>query len=106
MSDFELGRKAERLLVEQEFFPLIDHLKEAGRKLTDDLAVAKIERDTLRSENAMLKKQIESLAEQIDPDKQCPPDISPFGPCPDMSCSACWIQWSRKKAESILNETH
>ncbi len=99
MSDFELGRKAERLLVEQELFPLIDCLKEKGNKLTEELAVAKIERDTLQSENVMLKKQIESLAEQIDPDKQCPPD----GPCSDdIACSVCWIQWSRKKAESIL----
>jgi hypothetical protein len=99
MSDFELGRKAGRLLAEQELFPLIDNFNEKVCKLTELLVAAKIERDTLQSENAMLKKQIESLAEQIDPDKQCPPD----GPCSDdIACSACWIQWSRKKAESIL----
>jgi len=101
VSDFEsveLGAE----ITERRFFPLINNLKETVRKLTELLVAAKIERDTLQSENAMQKKQIESLAEQIDPDKQCPPDISPFGPCPDMSCSVCWIQWSRKKAESIL----
>ena len=105
MSDFELGRKAERLLVEQELFPLIDCLRETGRKLTEELAIAK---ENARIERDVLKKQIELLAEQMDPDKQCPPDnVGPFGPCPDdITCSVCWMQWSRKKAESILNETH
>lgn len=93
MSDFELGRKAGRLETEQELFPLIDCLKEAGRKLTEELAIAK---ENARIERDVLKKQIESLAEQIDPDKQCP-DI---GPCPsNITCSDCWIKWSRKKAE-------
>ncbi len=98
MSDFELGKKAGRLLAEQELFPIIDNAKESRDELIHELGGFNIR---LLNENERQTKQIKLLREVITNllDSIC---MQPNG----YMLYTDEFDAATKNARKVLNETH